>query len=356
MLSLSFRLFPTKPILPRMRPSLQQLNAQYQRLIGQAGTPQTIGQIEKAKLAIMRQVYKELIRHPFKEAHLIPRRPKASAWGVLKQRLAYYSLLVIGFLMDMGNAYCFGISLLSALMPAFPEATLILFSIIYAGLDALLFLCFDACHLRENLGLNASYVQMRQLVSVYKQQIILMSRMNSDMSSIFSLHLSNKDYDEFIRFAEMATRDLRIKHRQLPQQDSDLWMRLMQPVLFAFGAVSSVAGTYFMVTSMMVVFLPTWVGTLAGALLTGFMATAGVFLHYVTGESGMDRVINRQEDSFNQLREQWDYFVLTYSDNLQALRLVRQHYQDKVVHDMSTQYDLNDLNREPTAIALGLAN
>ena len=130
----------------------------------------------------------------------------------------------------------------------------------------------------------------------------------------------------------------------------------MQPVLFAFGAVSSVAGTYFMVTSMMVVFLPTWVGTLAGALLTGFMATAGVFLHYVTGESGMDRVINRQQDSFNQLREQWDYFVLTYSDNLQALRRMQQHYQDKVVHDMSTQYDLNDLNSEPTATALGLAN
>ena len=346
--TLPFRLFPTKPISPRERFTLPQLNAEYEWLVSQPVTPQTISQIEKTKLAIMRQFHKELIRRPFREAHLIPRRPAATPWDVLKQKIVYYSLLTVGFLMDMGNAYCFGISLLSALMPVLPEATLILFSVIYASLDALLFLFFDSCQLRENLGLNASYLHMRQLVSVYKQQIILMNHINSDITSLFSLHIPNENYEEFIKFAQIATRDLRMKHRQLPLQDSAWWMRLMQPVLFAFGAISSVAGTYFMVTSIMAVFLPTWVGTLAGALLTGFMATAGVFLHYVTGESGMDRVINRQEDSFNQLREHWDDFVLTYADNLQALRLMRQHYQDQEMHDASTQYNLDDLSDAPS--------
>jgi hypothetical protein len=133
---------------------------------------------------------------------------------------------------------------------------------------------------------------------------------------------------------------MRQQYLQLPVMRESIFMQCIKGVVFAFGAVSSMAGSYFLISAFMAMLAPALLGTPVGWTLLALTIGIGLIFHYMMDNSGMSRVINRDYPSYQALKADWEQFSKTYHDDLNGVYAIKQRVEKKLSVDAETQTEL----------------
>ena len=285
---------------------------------------------EEKKLLIIQCVAHKLQVYPVehvKEAH-------AAIRPVFKTGL-YCALLAAGLFENLATSYFFGSSLF-ALIPTLSSVALMIASMAYALCEGVLFYFFDVSPLNELIGVPYTKAYPSRLIAVYAEQLDLMRLINQQLSGMVMLTLDNALYEQYMLFARSCIHDLRAKYPTLRMFEETVFKKMLKASIFVFGAISSIAGNYFMAMSMLTAPL---VGTMFGWLLVALIVTFGLGFHYVMGATSMARVVNPDDAPYHALKKKWADFLEKQSDALNLIQVTKQRVEKKCSTDACTQTD-----------------
>ena len=94
-----------------------------------------------------------------------------------------------------------------------------------------------------------------------------------------------------------------------------------------FGAISSLAGSYFMVTTLMSLACMSMLTTPIGLTITVVTMALGLAFHYFMDTTSLTRAINPNYDKFESVKEDLSLFNKTYSQQGEVLVQQRARYK-----------------------------
>ncbi len=316
--------------------SMPQLIRAFEALTEQASSSNRLS-IEEKKLIIIHAVENTIKR----EMPLLYAQKRAEEKQVddtnklITQKIAYYFLLIFGFFDNAATSYFFG-STLFALIPAISDPVLMITSIGYTVLEAMLFYAFDVSLLNDVMGVAYTKTPLIRLIETYSQQLKRAIAMNQYVSSIPMLTLDNILHAHFVQFTRLLNHDLRIKYDDMGTSNESAFKKAVKVGMVAFGAISSVAGSFFMATAFMA---ESFVATPAGMILIALTVITGLGFHYAMDMTGMSRIVNPEDDKQEALKKEWSLFLEEYPDSLQVTQSIKQRFEKKQTQDASTQTD-----------------
>ena len=263
---------------------------------------------------------------------VLPAEESTYGFSVLKQ-VAYYALLVFGILEDLANSYYFGIALF-ALVPSLSELTLQCLSLVYAVLDSVFFYVYESALLQKALGLECTPTALRRLIDTYAEELKVLTAINHALGSMAMLACDRALYAELLTCAQLATQDMRARSQVLLAIQESVWKKALKVVVFAFGALSTVAGSYFLLTAFMAMLAPALLGTALGTALIVIGLLIGLAFHYAMGNSSMVRVANLDYPAFMALKSNWAEFNSEFATELTPLQT---RFARSATQDIATQ-------------------
>ena len=246
--------------------------------------------------------------------------------SILK-KIADYFLLMFGFFDNAATSYFFG-STLFAFIPGISAPVLMIASIAYTVLEGVLFYAFDVSLLNDFLSFSYTKTPLNRLIETYSQQLQATIMINTEVSS--SLTLSAEDPElraDLLRFTCLLNKHLREKEWQVGTSKESAFKQAAKVGLVAFGAISSVAGSFFMITTFMA---EAFVATPAGIILIVLAVIIGLVFHYAMGTTGMSRIVNPDDEKQEGLKKNWCLFFNTLRDPKQTSDASTQTEEDSV--------------------------
>lgn len=293
--------------------------------------------IEKQKLAIMEQVAAKLKYDAPPVFSRVEATEEEDTTFKKKLKGALYSLLLVfGVLEDAANAFFFGSALFS-LIPAITNNALFIASVTYAGIESLLFYLYDAAELKNSLGITDPHTKLSPLIALHSQQIKIATELNQSLAMISSLNMTREQYDQYEKFVLLLNDDLKKKYALLNKTHDSWFKKALQFCVSAFGAISSLAGSYFMATTVMIFCCPMMIATPIGAAIILATMVIGIVFHYAMDTTSMTRIVNPDYEKYQTLKKDMREFNEMYSENLLPLQLLRHKFEKKKMVDNSTQ-------------------
>ncbi len=292
--------------------------------------------VEEKKLQILKQLLAQVKVHPLQSV----RPPMSSNWFSVVKKTSYFVLLVFGILEDLANSFYFGMALL-ALIPSVRPVVLLWSALAYALLDSIFFYVYESVLLQKALGIQNSPPRARRLIDTYAAQLKILTAINTELASMACLTIDNKRYAELLHCAQQATRAMRTEAKHLLWRDP-LWKNVLNGVVFGFGAVSSAAGSYFLVSAFLTMLAPGLLGTPLGMALIVANVLIGMVFHYAMGSNSMARIISRDYPAFKTLKTNWALFNAQFADELSQLQTLKQRFEKKTSCERGTQTDTDN--------------
>lgn len=243
------------------------------------------------------------------------------------RKFSYYLLLCFGVLEDVANSYFMGSALFLLLVPSISMSLLFIASLIYSLIEGVLFYMFDSYELRVALGVNDSKLSLSRLLNVYEAQIKLATTLNTHLAMMSTLSLSDENYFAYISLLSLVNNDLEEKLHLMEKKQESLWHWIFRMSVMLFGAISSLAGSYFMVTTLMSLVCMPMLTTPIGLAITVAIMVLGLAFHYFMDSTSLTRVINPNYDKFESVKESLSLFNKTYPKQGELLVQQRTRYK-----------------------------
>lgn len=256
------------------------------------------------------------------------------------RRSLYYLLLVFGVLEDAANGFFFGSALFS-LIPSITSYSLFIASVTYACIESVLFYLYDAAELKDALGITDPHTKLSPLIELYSQQIKLATELNQYLAMISSLNMAREQYIQYEKFVSLLNQDLKKKYAIMNNTHESWLKKAIRMCVFAFGAISSLAGSYFMATTVMIFCCPAIIATPIGVAIILATMAVGIVFHYAMDTTSMTRIVNPDYDKYQALKKDMRHFDETYSEHLVSLQGLRHKFEKKKTVDGSTQTDIS---------------
>lgn len=229
-------------------------------------------------------------------------------------QFVYKFCLVFGCFEKAAGSFLFG-SNLFALIPGISHFSLYTLTIIYTLLDALLFYAFEVSFLKKALGvvfpehgaciLNATFSD--QLQTTIEINLMLNRRESIDWE------IENaKEYEVYCDAAKLFNHHLLKKHATMKEYTTSTWKRCIENGVVLFGAISSVADSYFVAKTALLTLHISFMSSPIGCALVVAIVVSALVFYYAMGARSMSKLINPDRKSYNALRDGLGLFRSEY--------------------------------------------
>lgn len=283
--------------------------------------------VENEKKMILQQILAELVKDaPLPFFRQIKHEHEREITKQ-SQQYAYYLLLCFGVLEDLANSYFMGSALFLLLLPSISTAALFIASMTYASIEGFLFYAFDSYELRKAMGIAEVKTSLGELIFLCEEELKLATDLNVHLALISTLRMSDERYEVYLKFLSLVNRDLMFKSNLISGQCETMFHKILRRTVMLFGAISSLAGSYFMVTTLMTLFCFSMINTPVGLGLIVLTMALGLAFHYCVGSTSLTRMVNPHYEKFHTLKEELSSFHQTYPQNGEVLLRQRQEYR-----------------------------
>ena len=242
------------------------------------------------------------------------------------RQIFYQFLLVFGLFQDALGSYLFW-SALFILIPSISNPVLIIASLAATALSSILYYAFQVTFLKDAFDLPQDHTHLGLLLSNYSLQLETTTAINEMLSSIWMLPIDNAIYDEYIQLLTLLNQDLRCRHAAMGAYTETAFKKVLKSCTLAFGALASIASSYFTVHLLMSLVAAPLLGTPIGWVILILTVVADLGYYYAMGATSMARLINPDLDHYQTFKNNLDDFNSSYPDDLTEIRTIKQqHY------------------------------
>ena len=333
---------PTTPLKCDDNASLEQLIQSFQAK--NVVTQKHRLRIEKQKLAILKVAEKQLksllhqSNNKGNKAKDGEPKPPESRFKYLSRRVSFYFLLIFGLFQDIAGSYIFS-STLFALIPGITLPGVIIASICYTFLDSILFYAFEVSLLKDALGIPHASTDTEALIHTYEEQISLTKSLHDELSSMHVLELETLTFERFQQLTQLSSEDLHAKHQSMGEYQESTLKKIFKYALLSFGALSSIAASYFWADSILGILGGGLIGTPVGWGLIALTIIAGLGYYYAMGGTSMIQLVNPDYEAFQTLKISLSDFQEHSEDHLERISQLRQAYFKQPTAEKAIQTD-----------------
>ena len=319
---------------------IQQLIRAFEPLLQPTNAPEKLS-VETEKLRLM-HAFETMIHQDIQR----PPPPLPHEHGLLyeafKQHcrdMLYYFLLWVGLIQNAATTYVFW-SELFVLIPAISNPTAVVLSIVNTVFAGFLFYSFEVTFLHEALGMTYSNTALGELLALYSEQLNTTRAITQQLRSIDMMPVHHAQYDGYIQLVTLIRQDFQMKHAAMGGYPESLLKCILKGVALAFGAVSSIAGSYVAVNVLLTSLAASWIGTPLGWGLIMIATVVDLGFYYAMGATSTARLINPEFDNYQDIKKELGLFQGTPLDDLNTSRSIKNRFfERKPMHDASTQTD-----------------
>ena len=251
----------------------------------------------------------------------------------------YYFMFAFGLFESVAGSYLSGAALFS-LIPGISNPALMISSLVFTILSSVLFYAFEVTFLKEALGISSINTDFTEKVKTYSSQLNTTIAINRLLATIHVQDMNTALYDEYVQLTGLLNQDLRNKLANMGQYPESLLKNVLKIGVLAFGALSSIAGSYFFANSLMAMVAASWVGTPIGWTVVILTVIAGLGFYYAMDATSMIRLVNPAFDTYATLKQDLERFEAVYGNDLNDVRLTKNRFvEKKPMQDCGTQTD-----------------
>lgn len=295
---------------------------------------------ERLKLNFLKQNEEALKKKLSLDIALAKAETKIPRYKRLIYRLTYSFLLLFGLIEQASGSYIFALALFG-IIPGISRPLLIGLSIIFTVLDAILFFAFEVSFLKSalkgTLGFPLSETKANSFIDAYLEQLTLATSLNAILSSTHALTLDVEELDHYLKLSALINKDLLEKQKKFGSYQESLPKKILKWGVIIFGALSSIAGSYFMAISLLAAISASLIGTPLGWALIALTIIAGLGFYASMNAKGMSELINPNKLKFNELKKDFSTFKPKSEADIAAIMSLRQSLIKKPVASASTQ-------------------
>ncbi|PJD92883.1 MAG: hypothetical protein CK424_04765 [Legionella sp.] len=237
-----------------------------------------------------------------------------NAYQQVLLKLAYGFCMVFGFFDKAASSFLFGSNLFAAI-PGLSRLSLLVLTSIYTLLDAFLFYAFEISFLKEALHIELVDDSACALNKIYMEQLDALVNINIMLHRRETFDWDAEIYSQYCQC--MTAFNTHLIHKQSTMQDY-VQSRLSTAIEYSvmtFGALSSVADSYFMAkTALLALHVSFMSSPLGWAFVVAMVASALVF-YYAMGVQSMSKLLHPDRDSFYTLKTGLTLFKDRYEDS-----------------------------------------
>ncbi len=318
--------------------TILQLLQAFERLNLPADQIASLG-IEKQKLYLI-QLFETMIKREIPRQYTVPKltmQPVNYSFNQTARELFYYFLLAFGLFENVAGSYLFGAALFS-LIPGISNPALMIASLIFTALSSVLFYTFDVTVLKEAFGIPCSDTDFAQLIETYSIQLKTTIAINQLLSTMHVQNINALTFDEYRQLITLLNVDLRNKLAGIEPYPASLLKNILNAGMLAFGALSSIAGSYFFVNTLMMMVAASMVGTPIGWTIVALTVISGLGFYYALDAINMIQLVNPVYDSYDTLKKELELFKDHYGEDLGSVKSTKDRFVERMpTQDASTQ-------------------
>lgn len=259
------------------------------------------------------------------------------------QQLFYQFLLVFGLFQDAIGSYLFW-NALFLLIPSISNPVLVVVSLFCTFLSSILYYAFQVAFLKDAFNLAHDDTDLGLLLASYSSQLEAIIAINQVLSSMWMLPIDNAVYDEYAQLLTLLNQDLRDKHATIAAYTETTFKQILKASTLAFGALASVASSYFTSNLLMGILAASLVGTPLGWALTLLSIVADLGYFYALGATSMAHLINPDLDNYQTFKNNLSEFNATYQNDLTEIRSIKRCCFFKEQQESGNPAVLDELN------------
>ena len=238
------------------------------------------------------------------------------------------------------TSYIFGKNLF-ILIPGLSQIGLIVASLMYTLFDAVLFLGFEISLLKQSMNLKQPH-----LSSIYNllQQIQILSSLHLHLSSIqFIQCFSKQEYEEKYTICSQFTEEVKQKYHELMHTQQNLLANISYFLLMSVGALSKLAGSYFLSESLIKAFCPLLIGTPWSSIFIGFMVSTSLGFYFFVSSKSIQNFLQPEQKYLQEVKSSYHQFEQT-NQHLNHNHLVTTFFFEKNNHKTSENIVVSTFN------------
>lgn len=248
-------------------------------------------------------------------------------------QFVYRFCLVFGCFEKAAGSFLFG-SNLFILIPGISHFSLYALTTIYTLLDALLFYAFEVSFLKKALGVVLTENGACLLNETYKEQLQTTIEINIILNRRETFDWNADEYLAYCEAMKLFNAHLIKKHSGMKKHSTTMLKRCIENAVVLFGALSSVADSYFMAKTALVTLHISFMSSPLGCALVIAIVVSALVFYYAMGMKSMSELLNPERKSHNSLLEGLTLFRKEYEK--------REPYQPKGIPDASSKQSLTN--------------
>lgn len=282
--------------------------------------------IEMKKLRIMQLIEQHIKKEKSLQCATIiePKEVNTTSFNLICKRLFYYFLLVFGLFQDASSTYLFGYALI-ALIPGISNLVLIPLSILFTALECVLFYAFEVSLLKSALGIPHEETDISLLIDTYSEQLKTTFKL---LSIIPIVTIDDDRYEDIMKFVDLLHADQLKKHFLINAHKEPMWKKVLNYSVTSFGALSSIAGSYFMANAFLTVWAASLMASPVGIVIILLTMVSGLGFYYAMGATSMQRLVNPNHDKFVALKTEFTVFQDGYENNVSQIQAMKTQFEN----------------------------
>ena len=282
--------------------------------------------IEKQKLQILQSIEQHIRKEKSLQCDTIiaPNEINNTSFTLFCKRLFYNFLLVFGLFQDASSTYLFGYALI-ALIPGISNLILIPLSILFTALECILFYAFEVSLLKSALGIPHEETDLSILIDTYSEQLKITCKL---LSIISVITIDDGRYEDIMKLIELLHEDLLQKHRLINEQKEPIWKKVLNYSVTSFGALSSIAGSYFMANAFLTIWAASLMAPPVGIAIILLTMVSGLGFYYAMGATSMQRLVNPNHDKFVALKKEFTLFEDGYEGHVSQIKSIKTQFEN----------------------------
>ena len=159
------------------------------------------------------------------------------------------------------------------------------------------------------------------------------------------LNVENEVYDHYIELITLLNENFRLKERELQPYPESMLTTILKMVVLVYGAISSLASSYFFADTMLNMAAASLVGTPVGWTLVMLTMLCGLGFYYAMSYTSMINLVMPAFDEHQALKEGLEQFSANYSDDLKGVISIRKQYRTLPFFRSDSANDLRSSDR-----------
>ncbi len=268
------------------------------------------------------------------EHHLAQFRPKAAVEpgsdAIIQQmfrQFFYKFLLVFGMFQDALGSYLFWNSLF-LLIPYIIDPVLIALTVISTALSTVLYYAFQEMFLKEAFDLPSDDTDLGQRIQNDSTQLKTILSLNQVISNVIVMEDTDSTvYSAFLGLLEELNQDMRDKHAGMTAYTETTAQQILKIATVVFGALASIASSYFTVNLLMGIVAASLLSTPIGWSIVILTVVADLGYYYAMGVSSMVNLIHPDLEAHKTFKKDVREFNEMHpdDDDLKRYGSIKQH-------------------------------